>query len=263
MSTELSSGPPVLEPGAGAGPGGDDDLAVRLSESAREMQHHKDPDETLRAVVAAAVALIPGAEEGSITVISGRRQVQSEAASSQLASSVDALQQELGEGPCLDAVYDQELVCVSDTATDQRWPAFAARAREAGAASMLALQLFVDGDSLGALNLYGRRPGAFDEESEHVGSLFAAHAAIAYSAARRESELRRAVSTRELIGQAQGILMERHRISADQAFAMLVAASQQVNVKLREVADALVHTGLMPTSRSSGPASRGQGDPGA
>lgn len=248
MSTEISSGPPVLEPKAGGGPGGDDDLAVRLSESAREMQHHEDPDETLRAVVAAAVALIPGADEGSITVITGRRQVQSEAASSELASSVDALQQELGEGPCLDAVYDQESVCVSDTATDQRWPTFAVRAREAGAASLLALQLFVDGDSLGALNLYGRRPGAFDEESEHVGSLFAAHAAIAYSAARRESELRRAVSTRELIGQAQGILMERHRITADQAFAMLVAASQQVNVKLREVADALVHTGQMPTS---------------
>lgn len=249
MSTETSSGPPVLEPKAAGGSGGGDELAVRLSESAREMQHHDDPDETLRAVVAAAVGLIPGADEGSISVISGRQQVQSEAASSELARTVDALQQELGEGPCLDAVYEQESVCVSDTSTDQRWPTFSARAHEAGAASLLALQLFVDGDSLGALNLYGRKPEAFDEESEHVGALFAAHAAIAYSAARRESQLRRAVSTRELIGQGQGILMERHKISADQAFAMLVAASQQANVKLRDVADALVHTGLTPTSK--------------
>lgn len=249
MSTETSSGPPVLEPSAAGGSGGGDDLAVRLSESAREMQHHDDPDETLRAVVAAAVALIPGADEGSISVISGRQQVQSEAASSELARTVDALQQELGEGPCLDAVYEQESVCVSDTSTDQRWPTFSVRAHEAGAGSLLALQLFVDGDSLGALNLYSREPGAFDDESEHVGALFAAHAPIAFSAARRESQLRRAVSTRELIGQAQGILIERHKISADQAFAMLVAVSQQANVKLRDVADALVHTGLMPAGK--------------
>lgn len=247
MSTDISSDPPALEPDADGHQGGDD-LAVRLSESAREMQHRDDPDETLRAVVAAAVALIPGAEEGSITVIRGRRHVQSEAASSELARTVDALQQELGEGPCLDAVYEQECVCVSDTSTDRRWPQFSVRAHEAGAGSLLALQLFVDHDKLGALNLYAREPASFDEESEHIGSLFAAHAAIAFSAARRESQFRRAVSTRELIGQAQGILMERHKISADRAFAMLVAASQQANVKLRELADNLVHTGLMPAS---------------
>lgn len=251
MSTDISSGPPALEPDAAGGLAGDDDLAVRLSESARQMQHHDDPDETLRAVVAAAVALIPGADEGSISVISGRRQVQSQAASSELARTVDALQQEIGQGPCLDAVYEQESVCVSDTSTDQRWPKFSVRAHEAGAVSLLALQLFVDDDNLGALNLYGRTAGAFDEESEHIGSLFAAHAAIAYSAARRESQLRRAVSTRELIGQAQGILIERHKISADQAFAMLVAASQQANVKLRDVADSLVHTGVMPSSNKA------------
>lgn len=247
MSTDISSGPPVPEPGAAGGfPGADDDLAVRLSESARQMQQHDDPDDTLRTVVAAAVALIPGADEGSISVVSRRRQVESKAASSELARTVDALQQELHEGPCLDAVYEQESVCVSDTSTDGRWPTFSMRAHEAGAASMLALQLFVDGDTLGALNLYAREPHAFDDESQHIGLLFAAHAAIAYSAARRESQLRRAVTTRELIGQAQGILMERHKISADQAFASLVAASQQANVKLRDVADTLVHSGLMP-----------------
>lgn len=245
MSNEVS-GPRVRRPDAAARLPGGDDLAVRLSESAREMQHRDNPEQTLRSVVAAAVALVPGADEGSISVISGRRQVQSEAASSEFARQVDALQQEAGQGPCLDAVYEQETVCVSDTSTDERWPKFCVRAHEAGAASMLALQLFVDGDNLGALNLYAREPQAFDGESEHVGALFAAHAAIAFSAARRESQLRRAVSTRELIGQGQGILMERHKVSADQAFAMLIAASQQANVKLRDVADTLVHTGLMP-----------------
>ena len=111
---------------------------------------------------------------------------------------------------------------------------------------MLSLQLFVEGDDLGALNLYNSEPGAFDKESEHVGLLFASHAAVAYAGSQKKSGLVRAVETRQLIGQAQGILMERKKITADEAFALLVAASQSTNVKLREVADALVRSGELP-----------------
>lgn len=224
---------------------GGGDLAERLAESARHLHAQDDPEGTLRAVVAAAVAIIPGAEEASITVVAGRRRLHTEAASSRFAALLDALEEHTGEGPCLDAMYEQHTVRVDDTASESRWPSFSARACEAGAASMLALQLFVDEDSLGALNLYAGRPRAFDEESEHVGQLFASHAAIAYGAARKRSQLLRAVTTRELIGQAQGILIERHKVSADQAFAMLVAASQSLNIKLREVADTLVRTGAL------------------
>lgn len=85
--------------------------------------------------------------------------------------------------------------------------------------------------------------GAFDDESEHVGLLFAAHAAIAYAGVRKQSQLQRAIATRELIGQACGILMERYKLSADRAFAVLVRTSQDGNVKLRDVADQLIHTG--------------------
>jgi GAF domain-containing protein len=222
-----------------------DDLAVRLSRSARDMQREDDPATTLAAVVTAAVQLVPGADEGSITAVTGRRHVTNEAASGDLPRRVDALQQETGEGPCLDSAYEQETVRVDDMSSEQRWPTFARRAAEAGAGSMLSLQLFVSGDNLGALNLYGGR-GAFDDESEHVGLLFAAHAAIAYAAARREAQLLRAVGTRELIGQAQGILMERHRIPASEAFARLVVASQHRNVKLRQIAEALIETGVTP-----------------
>ena len=107
-------------------------------------------------------------------------------------------------------------------------------------------QLYVDEDDLGALNLYARTPGSFDEESERVGVLFASHAAIAYDAARTQSGLHRSAATRQLIGQAQGILMERHKIIPDRAFALLVAASQSGNVKLREIAEQLVQSGALP-----------------
>ncbi len=228
--------------------GPDDDLALRLSKSARDLQQEQDPAKTLEGVVSAAIALVPGAQEGSISVVHGRRKVHSEAASSEFASRLDELQEEVGEGPCLSAVYEQQTVRLKDTRTEERWPLFSTKASEAGAGSVLSLQLFVEGDNLGALNLYAKDPDAFDEESEHVGLLFASHAAIAYAAARTESRLLRAVGTREVIGQAQGILMERRKITADQAFARLVRASQHQNVKLRDVAERLVQTGELGPS---------------
>lgn len=229
---------------------GHDELAVRLSESARRLQQQEDPEHTLRAVVGAACTLIPGADGGSISVVVARRHVTSQAASAEIARRVDALQEEIGQGPCLDAVYEQQTVRVDDMRTEQRWPEFSRRAAQAGAGSMLSFQLYVQEDNLGALNLYAHAPHAFDDESEHVGLLFAAHAAIAYSAARRELNLTRSSSSREVIGQAQGILMERYKVSAHEAFGRLVQASQHTNVKLRDVAQWLVDTGQLPQSSS-------------
>ena len=223
-----------------------DELAVSFSELARALQQPDDPDRTLQAIVQAAVQLIPGVDEASISAVLGRKRVTSQAPSGELARAVDALQDELGQGPCLDAVYEQETVRVADMATETRWPHFTERALQAGAAGMLSFQLYVEGDNLGALNLYARQAGAFDDESEHVGLLFASHAAVAYDAVRKQTGLARSVATRQLIGQAQGILMERHKITADQAFGLLVRASQRRNLKLRDVAAALVRSGELP-----------------
>lgn len=217
-------------------------LAEALAELARDLQREHGAPATLEKVVASAIAMIPGVEEASISLVTGRREVTSWAASDDLPKVVDALQSETGQGPCLDAIYDHATVSVPDMATETRWPDFAARAAEAGAGSMLSFQLFVQEDNLGALNLYGRRPHAFDVESEHVGYLFAAHAAIAFSAVRAGENLQVALDSRTLIGQAQGILMERHELSADQAFVLLTTASQHRNVKLRVVAQELVST---------------------
>ena len=197
----------------------------------------------------AAVELVPGCTDGSISVVLGRKTVSSQAASSELPAVVDAIQMSTGQGPCLDAAYLHETVRVVDMATETRWPLFAARALEAGAAGMLACQLYVEGDNLGALNLFSRTAGGLDEESEHVALMFAAHAAVAYAASQEREGSARAVATRQLIGRAEGILMERHKVTSEQAFAMLVRVSQHRNTKLRDIAERLVISGRLDEPR--------------
>lgn len=203
----------------------------------------------LAAVIAATVNMVPGAEEGSISVVTARRSVTSEAPTSDLPVQVDALQEETQQGPCLDAVFEQQTVRVADLATEVRWPLFAQRASQTGARSMLSLQLYVEGDNLGALNLFARTPDAFTDESEQVGLLVAAHAAIAYAAVRKETQLGQALVSRDLIGQAKGILTERYKISGDRAFLLLTRVSQNSNRKLHDVADELVRHGTISASK--------------
>lgn len=220
-------------------------LAEGLSDLARDLEEHDNPDTVLAAIVTAAVAMIPGADEGSLSVIFGRRQVTSEASSGDLPARVDAIQEEVQQGPCLDTAYEQQTVRVDNLATEQRWPLFARRASRTGAASMLSLQLYVEGDNLGALNLYSRVPAAFTDESEQIGLLFAAHAAIAYIGARKQAQFAQALISRDLIGQAKGILMERYRISGERAFLLLTRTSQNSNRKLHDIADELVRHGTI------------------
>lgn len=219
-----------------------DELAAQFSQVARLLEAEDDTDAMLDAVVAAALRLVPGTEHGSISMVTGRTQVSSRHASGELPALIDAIQTETGQGPCLDAVFEQQTVRVPDLSGEERWPLFARRAAQAGAGSMLSFQLYVDGDNLGALNLFSRRAEAFDDESEQVGLLFAAHAAVAFAGARKTDELQLAVASRDLIGQAKGMLMERYTISADQAFRVLVRVSQAQHRKLRDVADELVTT---------------------
>jgi transcriptional regulator with GAF, ATPase, and Fis domain len=190
--------------------------------------------------------MVPGVDEGSVSVVTGRRNIGSQAPTGDLPMQVDALQEETQQGPCLDAAYKQLTVRVTDMASETRWPEFARRASQAGAASMLSLQLYVEGDNLGALNLYSRTPNAFDDESEQVGLLFASHAAVAYAGVRKEAQLAQAVDSRDLIGQAKGILMERYKITPERAFLVLTRASQKSNRKLHDIATELVRHGTVP-----------------
>jgi len=221
------------------------ELAGELGRLSRLLEGEDDTDTMLDELVAEAVRLIPGVQEGSLSVVTARTRVHSEHPTSELASRVDELQTETGQGPCLDAIYKQQTVRVADLRTEDRWPEFARRAVDAGVGSMLSFQLYVEGDNLGALNLLSREPGAFDDESEQVGLLFASHAAVAFAGAQKIDDLARAVDSRDLIGQAKGMLMERYRIDADRAFRVLVRASQHNHTKLRDVATELVTTGQL------------------
>ncbi|SNS33409.1 GAF domain-containing protein [Geodermatophilus saharensis] len=222
------------------------DLSQRLADLAREMQHQTDATAVMGTIVSAVRGTIPGADEATISLVQGRRRVLSAAATGERARRFDDLQQEVGQGPCLDAMYEHVTVRVDDLATDPRWPELARRATaELGVAGMLCFQLFVHESDLGALNLLARRPGAFTDESERVGLLFASHAAIAVADAQDLHHITTALASRDVIGQAKGILMERYKITADVAFALLAKTSQDSNRKLTEVAEHLTRTGAL------------------
>ena len=218
-------------------------LATQLSDFARELQQENDVHAVLSGIVHAALDLIPGVANASISLVTGRKKVDSEVASGDLPRLVDALQNSTGQGPCLDAAYHERVVRVPDLSREDRWPAFSRGAVKLGARSMLSIQLFVEGDRLGALNLYGAEANAFTDESEQVGLLVAAHAAMAFADSQKISQLGEALISRQLIGQAEGILMERYKITAEQAFLLLSRVSSKSNVKLRDVAEHLASSG--------------------
>jgi GAF domain-containing protein len=227
-------------------------LAWTLSEIAHMLQEEEGLEATLAAIARAAVDTVPGAEDAGITTVTDRRAVITAAATSQLVLDVDRAQYATGQGPCLDALYDQDVVRFPDVSSDTRWPAFSEAVGRLPVASMLAFQLYVAGEDLGALNLYSSAPRAFDDQSESVGFLFARHASVAFAEARNAHHLARALDVRDMIGQAKGILVERHKTTSDRAFRLLVAVSQRRNVKLADVARHLVDTGELLPARVTG-----------
>jgi GAF domain-containing protein len=204
---------------------------------------------TLQKIVDLAELAVDGCEAAGIMLIDGGV-ASTLAASSQLVQHVDQLQVDSDEGPCLDASRRSGTFYAVDLLDDERWPAFAAAAVDAGIRSVLAFSLSADQPS--ALNLYAALPAAFGSTDRAKGQLFATLARLALDTAEEraseERNLLEALRTRDVIGQAQGILMERDRITADQAFAVLRRASQHMNVKLREVAQSLVETGEAPNT---------------
>lgn len=228
-----------------------DDLGAAMSRVARRLQEaHGDVDSTLQAIATLAIGTVPDADECSISYVIARSTVEARASSSELARSLDELQSRLQQGPCLDAAWEQQVVWVDDLATEECWPEFAREAAALGISSLLCFQLFVTGDQLGALNLYARTPGAFGAESQEIGLLFASHAAVALAGAEHEAHLRAGMASRDVIGQAKGILMERHKLTAAQAFAVLAQVSQEMNRKLADVARELTETGAVPQPRA-------------
>lgn len=223
-----------------------------FADIARLLQAQEDTRSTLDQIMALAPQAV-ACDYAGITLLHGRRDVETAAASDELVRKADALQYDLGEGPCLQAIWSHDTFVVEDVASDERWPHWGPMAAEMGLHSILAIRLFTAGTTHGALNLYGATPRLFDADDVAVAHVFATHASVALAAARQQDNLRRAIDARHLIGQAQGILMERFDIDADRAFAVLRRYSQDSNVKLRTIAEQVVSGRQLPAQVSQDP----------
>ncbi len=233
------------------------ELTASFSETAQALFSAGNPADTLRAVVDLAVETIDGCDFASIFVVDGNT-VATPVGTDSVAAGVDVVQHQAGEGPGLDAINQGGTVYAEDLADDPRWVSFGPEAAKAGVRSALALQLSDDASPGAALILYARYPLAFGALDRAKGVILAAMAGLALSAAQaHEDEVRdtiqAALATREMIGQAQGILMEREHITADQAYDILRRASQHLSTRIRDVAQALVDTGQSPPTGSLQP----------
>ena len=226
------------------------DLAEVFADIARQLEAEKSPEKTQDRVTQAAVATVGGCDHAAISIVRRRGGIETVAATDDVPPQVDAIQYATGQGPCLGAIFDHETYMIDDLAADERWPAFSRRASdETGVRSMLSFRLFLQGDTLGALNLYSRHPEAFDDHGYAVASVLAAHAAIALSAAQerqRAERLEDALRSNREIGMAMGVLMGRGGVTQDEAFTVLRRASQHLHRKLRDVAAEVAESGELP-----------------
>jgi transcriptional regulator with GAF, ATPase, and Fis domain len=215
------------------------EYAERMALLARDLMTQDSVQATLDEIAAAAVRLVDGCDAAGILAVRKGRAV-TLAACGDMVEESDRLQGELGEGPCFDLARgkgDRRVYRIADLTLPQpNWQRFATAVRELGVGSMTGVLLYTDDEDFGALNLYARRPGAFGEEFETAGWLLASHAAVALASARTIDQLEHAMETRHAIGEAMGILMERHRMSEDEAFDVMRRVSQHHNIKLRDVA---------------------------
>ncbi|GAA1907244.1 GAF and ANTAR domain-containing protein [Williamsia serinedens] len=214
-----------------------------------------DPSAVLAEVTHAAVTLLPAVDHSGITLVSRRRGVkkpylESTAPTGPVPERLDALQHTHDEGPCYEAVWEHETIEVPDMDAERRWPSLtAAILGELPVRSSLSIQLYVSDLDMGALNLYSERSHALDDETRDLAHILATHAAVAISGARRSSQFRSALASRDIIGQAKGMLMERFDIDAVRAFDLIRKLSQNTNTRLSEVAERLVHADHPPLSR--------------
>lgn len=235
------------------------DLAGSFAEISRALYSARTVKETLVRIVAFSVETIDGCSGAGISFVD-EHEITTPVWTEPEILSVDEMQYSTGEGPCLDAITQGTTFYAGDLQTDPRWPTFGPMAAQVGMRSLLSFCLFAE-TTLGALNLYARRPHAFDATDRAKGLIFATHAGVALAAAgnlenatgaleveiQKLHNLHGALASRQVIGRAEGILMEREHISADLAFDLLRQASQNLNTKLREVAQHVVNTGDIPS----------------
>jgi GAF domain-containing protein len=210
-------------------------------------QLHSRPDMDSDTVIAElaehAAVEIPGAQYAGITVTRNHKHIDTPAATHKWPILLDEIQQLHREGPCLTAAWEEKTIHVADLEADDRFPLYRRDVLEqTPIRSVMSFQLFIVGETMGALNVYAEQPHVFGQPARDIGLIFAAHSSVAWNAARREEQFRQALASRDSIGQAKGMIMERYGVDAVQAFEVLRKLSQDSNVPLVRVAAELVAT---------------------
>ncbi|WBQ08333.1 GAF and ANTAR domain-containing protein [Kribbella sp. CA-293567] len=228
-----------------------DDLTAVMTAAAAALQAPLDLGKTLEQLLASAVDTVPGIDQASLSVTTRDGLIETLAPTDERVVRADQLQYELREGPCLQAALSEPVVEALDLASDHRWPQYGPQAAALGFGAQIAFQFRAEPHARGALNLYADRAHSLDGDTRALGALFAGLVAVAMGWARQEDTMNQALATRNVIGQAVGIVMERYTIDPDRAFAFLVRTSQDSNTKLKTVADGIVADVIEKATRRS------------
>jgi GAF domain-containing protein len=232
-------------------------MAAALAKVSEHLAADFDERPTLQRICQQALSVVPGCDHASLTVRHRPGRFETLAATSPEVEAWDHAQYRLGEGPCVEALTEQEVFRSDDLETDPRWPRWAAEMSHAGVHSMVSVRLTSHAEALGGINMYGRERGSFVDDAYDLAIIYAAHASLAMQAARTVSGLNTALASRHRIGLAQGILMQKYRLSIERAFEALQRVSSHTNTKLRDVAAYVVEHGDLPP----GAAQRGDRPP--
>jgi AmiR/NasT family two-component response regulator len=219
----------------------DDSIRMAMAELTSGRAQDTALQRSLASVTDAAVALVDGVDFADVMVISEGK-AQSISPTVPLLVELDAVQLTLRQGPCLEAAVSGGMIRCTDLRADSRWPNFAAAAVEAGVHSMLSFQLQTAENGVGALNMFGLDPRAVDPAAEAIGALLATLATVALMVTSTHQQFHTALASRDLIGQAKGMLMNNYKVDADRAFEMLKELSQNSNTPVRTLAQQIVDT---------------------
>ncbi|BBZ16312.1 GAF and ANTAR domain-containing protein [Mycolicibacterium gadium] len=227
----------------------DDDTEIvrkAMAELAANLSTPTEITAVLEAVTSLAVQLIPAVDFADVLLVD-EHEHRTVAPTDPLAVDLDSLQLDLQEGPCLGALVEDATIVAPDLANEVRWPRFSEAAASRGVASMMAFRLYTYPKATprgiggrGALNLFSRSQCEFDLEDQALGGMLATHAATALVAADRQRQFESALASRDVIGQAKGVLMERFKVDAVRAFAMMTKLSQDSNTPIRVLAQRIV-----------------------
>lgn len=217
--------------------------AEQFAQISEDLLAESGRDTTLDRIVQLAVQTIPAADACGITIRRGDDTLETPAYTTPMIKELDELQYALREGPCWDATWVMNTRAISDMRAEQRYPRWTPAAVRAGIESVLSVRVATATKLVGGLNLYAGHVDAFDETDAITASIFARHAANALGVADRATNLQTALLTRQAIGTAQGMLMQRYGLDLDQSFELLRRYSQDHNIKLRDLAERLVRSG--------------------